>query len=246
MWALFAREVHRFRKLWLDTVISPIVSTALYLSVFGIVVGGRMVGNVDYLAFVYVGLLGMMMINSSFSNPAFSLIIAKNVGNIIDLQLIPVAAWRIGLAYALAALVRALVTVAIALTFTIWFIPGMAVHHIFYLLFGMFVTGVQFGILGVVFGMKAKNFEALTFMTTFILQPMIFLAGVFYPISQLPGIWSRVAEFNPIHHNINILRYATVGYSDASPLVSVAVMLGVTVVLFTVMHFVTKKSIHSF
>ncbi len=97
--------------------------------------------------------------------------------------------------------------------------------------------------LGVIFGFLAKNFEALTFMTTFVLQPMIFLAGVFYPISTLPRPWSVISMFNPIHHNINLFRYAVTDYSDINPLVSMAVILGFSTVLFIIMYFVTKRSI---
>ncbi len=243
MWALYAREVQRFRKLWLDTVFSPIVSVALYLSVFGIVVGTKAVGELSYIQFVYTGLLSMMIVNSSFSNPGFALIIAKNVGTMIDLQLAPIKAWKIGLAYALAALTRGFVTLLVAVLATIWFIPSFGLHNILYLVGGIILTGIQFGMLGVVFGMKAKNFEALTFMTTFVMQPMIFLAGVFYPIAQLPGVWAKIAAFNPVHHNINIMRYGATGYSDGSVLISLGVVCVLSLVLFVLMQIVTKKHI---
>lgn len=241
MWALYAREVKRFRKLWMDTVFSPIVSTTLYLAVFGIVAGGRAVGEIDYLVFIYTGLLAMTMVNSSFSNPAFALIIGKNTGTVVDLQLVPIQPWGIGIAYALAALTRALVTVAIAVAFTAWFIPNLGLVHPLLLIGAMLLTGLQFGMLGVVFGMWAKGFESLTFMTTFIMQPMIFLAGVFYPIASLPAPWDKISAFNPLHHNINLLRYAVTDYSDGNPLVSAAVVLGLSSVLFVAMHYSTKR-----
>ncbi|EKD42964.1 MAG: hypothetical protein ACD_72C00518G0002 [uncultured bacterium] len=243
MWALYAREVKRFQKIWMDTVFSPIVSVVLYLGVFGIVSSGRTINGLPYITFVYAGLLAMMVVNSSFSNPSFALIIAKNVGSIIDLQLVPIKAWRIGVAYALAAFTRGILTLAIALIFTIWFIPALGLYHPLYLVIALFVTGLEFGMLGVIFGFMAKNFEALTFMTTFVLQPMIFLAGVFYPISTLPRPWSVISMFNPIHHNINLFRYAVTDYSDINPLVSMAVILGFSTVLFIIMYFVTKRSI---
>lgn len=245
MWALYAREVKRFQKIWLDTVFSPIVSIALYLGVFGIVAAGRSIGNLPYITFVYTGLLSMMIVNSSFSNPSFALIIAKNVGNIIDLQLVPIKPWRIGIAYALAALTRGLLTLLIALLATVWFIPALGIVHPVYLIVGLLVTGIEFGMLGVTFGFLAKNFEALTFMTTFIMQPMIFLAGVFYPTSTLPKPWSTISLFNPIHHNVNVLRYAITGYSDVSPLSSLLVILGIGAVLFVIMQMTTKKSIRT-
>lgn len=245
MWALYAREVKRFQKLWMDTVFSPIVSTVLYLSVFGIVAGGQMVGDVNYLLFIYTGLLSMNMVNSSFSNPAFALIIAKNTGSIVDLQLVPVQPWGIGIAYALAAVTRAFITIVIAVLFTGWFIPGLSLEHPLLLLLGMVLTGLEFGMLGVVFGMWSKGFESLTFMTTFIMQPMIFLAGVFYPIATLPAPWNTVSMFNPLHHNINLLRFAVTGYSDGNPWLSLAVVAVLGAVLFAGMHVSTARKIRS-
>lgn len=244
MWALYSREVKRFQKIWMDTVFSPIVSIALYLGVFGIVTSGREVSGLPYLTFVYTGLLAMLVINNSFSNPSFALVIAKNLGNIIDLQLVPIAPWRIGIAYALAALTRGVVTFVIAILATVWFIPGLGLPaHPLYFILALFFTGLEFGMLGVAFGFAAKNFEALTFMNTFVMQPMIFLAGVFYPIAGLPSPWNIISLFNPLHHNVNFFRYAITGYSDLNPNISLAVMLGVSVLLFGVMQWVTKRNI---
>jgi len=245
VWALYAREVKRFQKIWLDTVVSPLMSMILFLAVFGIVSGDRMVGNLPYVVFVYTGLLTMTMINASFSNPAFALVIAKNLGSIIDIQLAPLPNWGIGIAYALAACTRALLTVLVAVAVTIWFIPIHSIVHPFLLLLALLLTGLEFGMLGVCFGMYAKNFEALTFVTTFIMQPMIFLAGVFYPVSSLPGIWSTISLFNPAHHSVNLLRYATTGYADTAPMLSLGIIAGICVITFVLMQWMTKKKLNS-
>lgn len=243
MWALYAREVKRFQKIFLDTVFSPLVTVGLYLGVFGVVAGDRVIGELPYLAFVYVGLLAMMLINSSFSNPSFALIISKNVGSIIDLQLVPIRNWQIGIAYALAALTRGIITLGIAILATVWFIDLPGIQHPLLALLAIILTGVEFGMLGVAFGFWAKNFESLTFMTTFIIQPMIFLAGVFYPIATLPHPWNIVSQFNPIHHNINFIRFAVTGYSDGAAWISIAVVTAMTLVIFGVMNFVTRRNL---
>jgi ABC-2 type transport system permease protein len=240
-WALFAREVKRFQKIWLDTVLSPIVSIVLYFSVFGFVVGDRSIGGMSYLVFIYTGLLAMNLLNSSFSNPAFALIIAKNVGTIADLQVIPLKPWKVGIAYALAAVVRSIVTLAIAVLVTVWFVPGMMLVHPFILLISVLLIGLLMGMFGVIIGMYAKNFEALTFMTSFVLQPLMFFSGVFYPVSTLPGVWAKIAMLNPIHHMINLIRYSVMGYADADPLLSFGVMIGLGVFLFILMQIVTNR-----
>lgn len=243
LWALYAREVKRFQKLWLDTIFSPIVSLALYLAIFGIVVGDRAVLGTNYLAFVYTGLLAMQAVNASFNNPTFALVIAKNVGTILDLQVVPIPPWGVGLAYALAALTRALGTLVVTVLLTAWFVPGLTLHNPLVLLLGLVLTGIQFGMLGVIFGMWAKNFEALTFVTTFVMQPMIFLAGVFYPLSDLPAPWNVISMLNPLHHNINLLRWGALGVSDISPLLSFCVIAGLCLFLFGAMQVVVKKKL---
>ena len=225
MWALCAREIKRFQKLWFDTVATPIMSTVLYLAIFGIVAGGRSVAGATYPAFVYAGLLGMMMVNSSFANPTFALILSKNVGTIIDIQLAPIAPWRVGIAYAVAAFTRGIFTVIVASLVTIWFIPGISLLHPLAFIAALILTGMEFGMLGVTFGLVMKNFESLTLVTTFIMQPMIFLAGVFYPVSTLPAPWNFISQLNPLHHNINLLRYGMIGYRDFSPFASFSSLL---------------------
>jgi ABC-2 type transport system permease protein len=187
----------------------------------------------------------MNVVNSSFSNPAFALVIGKNTGTIADLQLVPIQPWGIGVAYALAALTRAFVTISIAVLATGWFIPELGIQNPLLLLLAFCLTALQFGMLGVTFGMWAKGFESLTFITTFVMQPMIFLAGVFYPISNLPAPWSTVSAFNPLHHNINLIRYAVTGYADGKPLVSLAVVAGLSVIVFIAMHFSAKKKMRA-
>lgn len=245
MWALYAREVKRFQKLWLDTIFTPIVSTGLFLAVFGVISGERTVEGIPYLAFIYVGLLSMNFISASVMNPAFALVISKNTGTIIDLQLVPISPLRIGFAYALAAFTRGLVTLTVALMFTIWFVPIQAIVHPILLLTSLAIVGIEFGMLGVAFGMWAKNFEALTFLTTFLLQPMIFLGGVFYSISTLPSPWNAISQWNPLHHTINILRFAVTGYADGNPWVSFSVIVGILVIAVISMQNIVQKKLRA-
>lgn len=245
MWALYAREVKRFQKIILDTVFSPIMSVVLYLAIFGVVLGGQTINGLPFVTFVYSGLLTMLVVNSSFSSPAFALVIAKNTGTFVDLQLIPIKAWRIGIAYALAAFTRAFMTVIVALLATMWFIPDFSIQNIPLFLLALFLSGLEFGMLGVLFGLWAKSFESLTFVTTFVMQPMIFLAGVFYPISHLPAPWNVVSLFNPLHHNVNLLRFAATGYFDLSPWTSLAAVVAMSLVFFILMQQTAQRKVRN-
>lgn len=243
IWALYAREVKRFQKIWLDTVASPVVSMVLFLTIFGVAVKNQAVVGVDFMAFVYAGLLGMMMVNSSFSNPAFALILSKNVGTIVDVQLAPIAPWQVGIAYALAAFTRGLFTIAIAILLTVWFIPGISFEHILIFILALVLTGLQFGMVGVIIGLLIKNFETFTLVMTFIMQPMIFLAGIFYPLNNLPAPWDTLSVLNPLHHNINLIRYGIIGYADTSPMISLLVIIGLSTLLFIIMNRIAVRSL---
>ena len=144
----------------------------------------------------------------------------------------------------MAAFTRGVITLGIVLLVTIWFIPGLGfpTHPVSFLL-ALFLTGLQFGMMGVAFGFWAKNFEALTFVSSFVMQPMIFLAGVFYPIATLPAPWNIISMFNPVHHNVNFFRYALTGYSDLNPLISAAVILAFCGVFFVAMQVIAKRNI---
>lgn len=243
--ALYGRETLRFRKLWLDTLLSPIVSAFLYLLVFGAVNGGRSIDGVPYGAFVYGGLMTMLLTNASFSNPSFALVISKNTGTIVDLYLAPIRASLIGLAYSGAAVTRALLTLTAALLMTGWFIQGLTFTHPFWLLAGILLTSSTFAFIGVTFGAKTKGFESMTFATTFVLQPMIFLSGAFYPISTLPAPWNTISAFNPLHHFVNLIRYGFTGYSDINPGLSLLIAASFSVVTGLIMAVVIQKTLKS-
>lgn len=242
-WALYLRETKRFRKLWKDTLFNPIVSVGLYLLVFGVLLGDQSIQGVNALTFVYSGLLGMVLVNGAFSNPGFALVIARNLGTMPDLQLAPIRSWVIGLAYALAAMTRAVLTIALAVLLTAWWVPDLTLAHPFLLLPIVLLNGLLFGFLGVIFGMKARGFESLQIVTTFVLQPMIFLAGVFYPISQLPAPWNTISVFNPLHHTINLVRYALLGYHDINPWISFAIIGGLFLIAGAFMSSIVAKEL---
>lgn len=241
MWALYAREVKRFQKIWLDTVLSPIVSILLYFFVFSIVVGERNVVGMSYQVFIYTGLLAMNLINNSFSNPVFALIMSKNLGTLSDLQVVPLKPWQVGFAYAVAALTRSVITLVIAVLLTIWFVPGMMLAHPLLLVAAVALSGLLMGAAGVVVGSIGKNFETLTFVMSFVLQPLIFFSGVFYPVAGLPEGWRMIATVNPLHHVMNILRYSITDYADVSPAISFAIVGGMAIVLFILMQYTTRR-----
>lgn len=237
---LFRREVTRFTKILVDTTVSPVVSNLLYLIIFSVAFTGKKVLGVDYIQFLAPGLITLTLINSSFSNPSFALVISKFSGTISDLLISPLTGTQIASAYIGAAMVRALITAT--LTFiSILFFTHLSVFNFPFLIIGALLTSCFFGALGVVFGYFAKQFDSLTMITTFVITPMSFLGGVFYPISSLPEPWKTVSLFNPMLYFIDFIRYSILGVSYTDHLISLSVCLGANMIMLPLAIFLFNQ-----
>lgn len=230
---LFRRETTRFRKIMVDTIVSPVVSNLLYLIIFNVAVSGREVNGLSYIQFLAPGLIAMTLINSSFSNPSFALVISKFSGTIADILIAPLTGTQIVLSYVGAAMVRAIVT-AFATLIVILMFTHLHVHSIPLTLLAAFMTSFFFGTVGVIFGYFAKQFDNLTMMTTFIMTPMSFLGGVFYPVSNLPEPWKTFSLFNPMLYFIDFFRFSVLGVHFVDPKVSLGAGIIAILIVFPI------------
>lgn len=237
---LFRREVTRFSKIIVDTTVSPVVSNLLYLIIFNIAVSGREVNGISYIQFLAPGLITMTLINSSFSNPSFALIISKFSGTITDILIAPLTGAQIVLAYVGAAIVRAIVT-ALATLIVILMFTHLGIHNIGLAIIGALMTSFFFGTVGVIFGYFAKQFDNLTLMTTFIMTPMSFLGGVFYPVSNLTEPWKTVSLFNPMLYFIDFFRYSVLGVHFVDPKISFSVGILANLIVFPLAIYLFTK-----
>ncbi len=223
---LFVKEVRRFSKVWLQTVLSPLVTTSLYFLVFGVALGSRLreISGVPYIQFVVPGLVMMTMIRDAFLNTSSSLFQSKINGTITDLLVAPIGAFEMVFAYVGAAMLRSFITgalvYAVALTFT--YFP---LHHAGWaFFFSTFVTATL-ALLGMIAALWAQKFDHLSIFPNFVLLPLAFLGGVFYSISLLPEPWHTISLFNPLLYMVNGLRYGFLGVSDVTPESSAVVVL---------------------
>ena len=223
---LFLKEVRRFSKVWLQTVLSPLVTTSLYFLVFGVALGSRLreISGVPYIQFVVPGLVMMTMIRDSFLNTSSSLFQSKINGTITDILVAPIGAWEMLVAYVGAAMIRALIVGAlvylVALSFT-WF----PLHHVGWTLFFAILVPATLALLGMIAALWAQKFDHLAIFPNFVLLPLAFLGGVFYSIDLLPEPWNTVSRLNPLLYMVNGLRYGFLGVADVSPFTSAAVVL---------------------
>jgi ABC-2 type transport system permease protein len=220
---LFYKEVLRFWKVSVQTVLAPVLSALLYLIVFAHALADHVQAfpGVTYVQFLVPGLAMMSMLQNAFANSSSSLIQSKLTGNIVFILLPPMAPYEIFLAYLLAAVVRALAVGAGVFAAAVWLAPVPVLHPLWALAFALVGSGLL-GALGILAGIWAEKFDQLAAFQNFVVMPLTFLAGVFYSMHSLPPFWQAVSKLNPFFYAIDGFRYGFFGQSDVSPWASFA------------------------
>jgi ABC-2 type transport system permease protein len=231
--SLLRREVNRFMKIKRQTVAAPLLETFLYISVFGAALGSRIdeLHGVDYVVFIIPGLIMMALAINAFSNNSSSLLQQKFQRSIDDQLSSPASPLELLLAFTFGGFLRGLIvaTLTFAAASVLVDIP---VDHILILLAGLFLVGFFFAQLGVLVGLRAEQFDDVSFYQTFILTPLIFLGGVFYSASLLDEPFQSLTKFDPVYYMIGLVRYGFIGYSEANIALSLVLLLVAALVLF--------------
>ncbi|MBA3491471.1 MAG: ABC transporter permease [Rubrobacteraceae bacterium] len=228
---LLSREVNRFLKVWTQTLLAPLLTSALYVVVFGYGLGSRIreVEGVPYLQFILPGLILLAVITASYGNTSSSLFDAKRERYIDDVLISPMTPSQMALAYVLGGVLRGLLvgvgTFALAIP-----LAGLPAERPLLLLAAGLATSVAFASLGVVAGVLATRIDHIFFLSTIVLQPLTFLGGIFYSAEMLPTPLRIATYLDPIFYAVDAFRYAAVGVSDTPPYPALAA-LGVFSVL---------------
>ncbi|CAG9215282.1 Transport permease protein [Paraburkholderia tropica] len=231
---LFYKEVLRFWKVAFQTVLAPVITALLYLTIFGHALRGHVevYPGVEYTSFLIPGLVMMSVLQNAFANSSSSLIQSKITGNLVFVLLPPLAAWEMFGAYVLASIVRGLAVGAGVFVVTIWFIPMSFAAPLYIIAFAVLGSAIL-GTLGLIAGIWAEKFDQLAAFQNFLIMPLTFLSGVFYSTHTLPPVWREVSRLNPFFYMIDGFRYGFFGLSDINPLVSLAIVFVFFVVLAT-------------
>ena len=231
---LWRREVNRFLKIKKQTIGAPLLETFLYISVFGAALGSRIdeLHGIDYVVFVIPGLIMMAMATNAFSNNSSSILQQKFQGAIQDQLSSPASPAELLMAFSLGGFMRGL-AVAVLTFAAASLLVDLPVDHVLVLLPGLFLVGFFFAQLGVLVGVRAEQFDDIALAQTFILQPLIFLGGVFYSAALLPEPFQTLTHFNPIYYMINLVRYGFLGFTEADIALSLAALAVATAALFT-------------
>lgn len=225
-YTLLRKEVTRWVKVWLQTVLAPVVTALLYLLVFGHVLEGRVevFEGVSYSQFLIPGLLMMAVIQNAFANTSSSLIQAKVMGSIVFILLPPFSALEMFLAYIGAAVLRGL-AVGLGVFILAIFYAQVPIDNFLIILVFAILGSYTMGALGLIAGMWAEKFDQIAAFQSFLIVPLTFLSGVFYSISSLPDFWFSLSKWNPFFYMIDGFRYGFFGQSDQPVMISFVAML---------------------
>lgn len=220
---LTRREVSRFLKIPRQTLGAPLLETFLYISIFGAALGSRVgdLDGVDYVVFVIPGLIMMAFAINSFSNNSSSILQQKFQRAIDDQLSSPASPAQLMFAFTLGGFLRGLL-ISVITFIAASLLVDLPVEHFYVLIPALVLVGWFFASLGVLIGVRAEQFDDVSFAQTFILQPLIFLGGVFYSASLLPEPYQTLTHFNPVYYMISLVRYGFLGVSDISVWISLA------------------------
>ena len=222
--AVFEREIRRFFKVPAQTILGPLGSSLLYFAIFKYSVGrlaesagaqGQSISQgIDYLQFLIPGIMTMEAINASIQNPMSSIMISKWTGTVVDQLMAPLKPLDMWFAYISGAAVRAFLVAAMAWVAGSLFAWQFSMNQVLLLLFCIFITSAIFGSLGIAAGVMCKDWDQIGLILTFVLQPLVFLSGVFFSFSGLPESISWLPYLNPIYYLVSLYRYSVVGIID--------------------------------
>jgi ABC-2 type transport system permease protein len=236
------KEITRFIRVWRQTIVPPVITTTLYYVIFGQFIGSRIgeVGGFSYMEFIVPGLVMMSVIMNSFSHVVSSFYMAKFQKTIEEILVSPTPYPVIIAGFITGGVIRGLVTGAIVLSVALFFTHISFAHVGLTLLFA-FLTSLLFALVGLLNWLIADSFDSTSIVPNFVLTPLTYLGGVFFSISMLPPIWQIVAHANPIFYMIDGFRYGMHGVSDISPLISLGVLGGFSVLFFSIIWYMFNR-----
>ena len=242
--AISIKEIYRFSRIWVQTILPPAITMSLYFVIFGNLIG-RAIGEMDgydYIDYIVPGLIMMSVITNSYSNVVSSFFSAKMHGNIQELLISPTPNMVILLGYVTGGVARGLGVGAIV-TLVASLFTDLNIQYPLITVGVIVLTSFLFSIAGFINAVFAKTFDAVNIIPVFVLTPLTYLGGVFYSINMLSSFWRDVSMLNPVLYMVNGFRYGILGTSDISPMASFTLLLGFIAVLFSFAIFLLHRGI---
>jgi len=246
IWTAFitivVKEIRRFTRIWVQTLLPPAIMMALYFVIFGNLIGSRIgnMGGYDYMEFIVPGLIMMSVITNSYANVVSSFFGMKFQNSIEEILVSPVPNWVVLLGYVMGGVGRGLAVGLIVTILSLGF-TNLHIEHVGITASVVFLTAVLFSLGGFINAIFATKFDDISIVPTFILTPLTYLGGVFYSISLLPTFWQAVSHVNPILYMVNAFRYGILGVSDVDIVSSYIMIIGFIIVCFSYSLYLLNK-----
>lgn len=241
---ILIREINRFMRIWVQTILPPVITTTLYFIIFGNLIGPR-IGEMDgfnYMEFIVPGLIMMSVITNSYSNVVSSFYGGKFQGYVAEMLVSPTPNWIILAGFVGGGVARGMI-VGFAVTLVSLIFSDLSIQNLFITFTICLLTSILFAFAGLVNGVFANSFDDIAIVPTFVLTPLTYLGGVFYSISLLPDFWQNVSLINPVLYMVNGFRYGILGASDLSIWISYGVIGIFIVVLGSACMYLLNKGI---
>jgi ABC-2 type transport system permease protein len=241
---ILAKEIRRYLRIWIQTIVPPMITTALYFIIFGQLIGSQIgpIAGYSYMDYIVPGLILMAVITNAYGNVVSSFYGAKFSHYVEELLIAPIPNSLILLGYVAGGVARGL-TVGLAVTLVAMFFTSLQLHNLAVVLAVVVLTSVVFSLGGFINAIYAKSFDDISIIPTFVLTPLTYLGGIFYSIDMLPPFWREVSLLNPILYMINAFRYGLLGISD----IALGTAFGVTalfiIILFAYALFLLQRGV---
>lgn len=238
------KEIQRFTRIWVQTILPSVITTILYFLVFGKLMGQRIgdMNGVNYIEYIVPGLVMMAVINNSYANVVGSFFGAKFQRSIEEILVSPTPNLIILLGYVLSGALRGLL-VGIIVTCVALFFTDIKIMNVGLMLCVIVLTAILFATAGLVNAVYARKFDDINLIPTFILSPLIYLGGVFYSIDLLPSFWHTISLANPILYMVNAFRYSLLGISDVNIYAALGLIVSLVVVLMGTALYLLEKGV---
>ena len=215
--SIWTKEIHRFMRIWIQTLVPPVITMTLYFVIFGNLIGSRIgeMGGFTYMQSVVPGLIMMAIVTNSYANVVSSFFGSKFSHAIEELLVSPVSNFVILMGYVVGGVTRGIL-VAVVVTLVSLLFTHLHIHSYFVVVAIVLLTSTLFSLAGFINAVYANNFDDVSIVPTFVLTPLTYLGGVFYSMDLLPEFWANVSRLNPLVYVVNAFRYGVLGVSDVS------------------------------
>ncbi len=244
-YTIVRKDIVRIFRIWAQTFLPSVVTSVLYFLIFGAFLGSRIgsINGFSYIAFVVPGLVMLAVITNAYANTSFNFFSAKFFSRSIDEILVsPTPPWILIAGYTMGGVIRGVLVGILVLMISLFFTHLTVMQPAVVILF-FILTAIIFSLAGLVNGIYAKSIDGINIVPTFVLTPMVYLAGVFYSVKTLPAFWQTVSYINPVFYLVNGFRHGFLGFSDVSITISASVLVAFVFILSGINWYLIKKGL---